>query len=83
MKSFYYYSNIYFVGVVMALVQAGFIRRLPTNKIKTTAIYGLWLIIPSFISVGLAQGAKLLYFGLFLFAICKLLLFSFIKLFTI
>ena len=53
-------------------MQGGYVRRLPPQKIKSTAIYGLWIIVPSFICVGLAQGPFLLYFGLFLFAVCKL-----------
>lgn len=55
----------------MAVIQGGYVRRLPENKIKTTAINGLWIIIPSFASVGLAQSPILLYIGLFLFAVCK------------
>lgn len=57
------------IGLVMALMQGGYVRRLPPAKTKSTAIYGLWLIIPSFLSVGLADGPVLLYFGLFLFAV--------------
>ncbi|KAJ3640193.1 hypothetical protein Zmor_003507 [Zophobas morio] len=57
------------IGITMALMQGGYVRRLPPQKIKSTAIYGLWIIVPSFICVGLAQGPFLLYFGLFLFAV--------------
>lgn len=59
------------IGIIMALVQGGYVRRIPPTKTKSTAILGLWLIIPSFICVGLAKGTTLLYIGLFLFAICK------------
>jgi MFS family permease len=58
------------IGITMALVQGGYVRRVPPNKIRPTAIYGLWIIVPSFICVGLAQGPFLLYLGLFLFAVC-------------
>ncbi|CAH1377694.1 major facilitator superfamily domain-containing protein 10 [Tenebrio molitor] len=57
------------IGITMALVQGGYVRRVPPNKIRPTAIYGLWIIVPSFICVGLAQGPFLLYLGLFLFAV--------------
>lgn len=57
----------------MAIIQGGYVRRLPPNKVKKTAELGLWLIIPSFVSVGLASSAFLLYLGLLLFAVCKLL----------
>lgn len=56
----------------MAVIQGGYVRRLPQNKIRTTAIKGLWIIIPSFICVGMANSIFMLYVGLFLFAVCKL-----------
>lgn len=55
----------------MALIQGGYVRRISHVKMKSTAIYGLWIIVPSFICVGLAQGPFLLYMGLFLFAVCN------------
>lgn len=59
------------IGLVMAIIQGGYVRRLPPNKTRSTAINGLWIIIPSFITVGIANNSYLLYFGLFLFAVCK------------
>lgn len=58
------------IGIVMAVMQGGYVRRIPQNKIKSTAIYGLWLIVPSFVCVGVANGPYMLYLGLFLFAVC-------------
>lgn len=55
----------------MALIQGGYVRRLPSHKIKSTAVHGLWLIVPSFVCVGLANSIWMLYLGLFLFAVCK------------
>lgn len=55
----------------MAIIQGGYVRRIPENKIKTTAVTGLWIIIPSFVSIGFAQSPALLYVGLLLFAVCK------------
>lgn len=57
------------IGLTMALMQGGYVRRIPQSKIKKTAIIGLWLIVPSFICVGIARGPYMLYLGLFLFSV--------------
>ncbi|ENN81197.1 hypothetical protein YQE_02387, partial [Dendroctonus ponderosae] len=57
------------IGLTMAIIQGAFVRRVPPHKTRSTGILGLWIIIPSFISVGLATGPLLLYFGLFLYAV--------------
>nr|CAD7261901.1 unnamed protein product [Timema shepardi] len=89
------------IGVTMALMQGGYIRRLPEHKIRPTAVLnyiseirpplggsvggayitltpqwvtgnaGLFLIVPSYVCVGLASSYILLYVGLFLYAVCK------------
>ncbi|XP_019872376.1 major facilitator superfamily domain-containing protein 10 [Aethina tumida] len=59
----------FIIGLTMALVQGSYVRKLAPTKMRKTAVLGLWLIIPSFISVGLAQGPYMLYLGLFLFAV--------------
>lgn len=58
-------------GVVMAILQGSVVRRLPPQHIQKSAVYGLYLIVPAFILVGLADDSKLLYAGMILFAICK------------
>lgn len=55
----------------MAVIQGAYVRRIPPHKTKATAILGLWIIIPSFISVGLATDPLMLNLGLFLYAVCK------------
>lgn len=60
-------------GVVMALLQGSVVRRLPERLTKKSAVFGLYLIVPSFIVVGLAQTPFVLYIGMILFAICKYL----------
>jgi len=55
----------------MAVIQGAYVRRIPPQKTKATAILGLWIIIPSFISVGLATDPLMLNLGLFLYAVCK------------
>uniref|UniRef100_A0A1B0D0Q8 Major facilitator superfamily (MFS) profile domain-containing protein n=1 Tax=Phlebotomus papatasi TaxID=29031 RepID=A0A1B0D0Q8_PHLPP len=56
-------------GIVMALLQGSVVRRLPERLTKKSAVLGLYLIVPSFIVVGLAQTASTLYLGMILFAI--------------
>lgn len=60
-------------GIVMAVLQGGVVRRLPERLIKKSAVFGLYLIVPAFICVGLAKTSFLLYVGMILFAICKLI----------
>lgn len=57
-------------GVVMALLQGSVVRRLPAAYVKSSAVFGLYLIVPAFILVGFATNGKLLYAGMILFAIC-------------
>lgn len=56
-------------GVIMALLQGSVVRRLPPQLVKKSAVFGLYLIVPAFICVGLAKSLVLLYFGMILFAI--------------
>ncbi|XP_017782279.1 PREDICTED: major facilitator superfamily domain-containing protein 10 [Nicrophorus vespilloides] len=57
------------IGITMALMQGGYVRRIKPEKTKQTAVLGLWLIIPSFICVGIANNIYVLYLGLLIFAI--------------
>lgn len=56
-------------GVIMTLLQGSVVRRLPEAKIKGYAIFSLYLIVPAFVVVGLAEGSRMLYAGMTLFAI--------------
>lgn len=58
-------------GVVMTLLQGGVVRRLPDAKNKTAAVAGLYLIVPAFLLVGVAESSAVLYAGMVLFAICE------------
>lgn len=58
-------------GIVMAFLQGSVVRRLPSARTKSSAVFGLVLIVPAFILVGIARDGKLLYAGMILFAICK------------
>ena len=58
-----------FIGVLMALVQGGYVRRIPPGKEKAMVLRGLLIIVPSFAIVGFAQNKLTLYFGLALYAL--------------
>lgn len=58
-------------GIVMALLQGGYVRRIKIEKMKQSAVLGLALIVPAFIVVGLARNVFWLYCGMILFAICE------------
>merc|ERR1711953_1343778 len=58
-----------FVGVVMAVLQGGVVRRIPLGKEKAAAMAGLLLIVPSFVIVGNSQTIAQLYTGLCLYAV--------------
>ena len=58
-----------FIGVIIAVVQGGVVRRLaPKYGEKNLVLVGLVIIIPGLIMVGLAQSLTLLYAGLFCLA---------------
>ena len=57
-------------GLLIALVQGGFVRRMaPRLGEKKVAILGLVILVPGFAGVGLAYSAGLLYAGLGLMAV--------------
>lgn len=58
------------IGLIMAILQGSWVRRIPPHKTKSIAELGLWLIIPAFICIGVAKDAIiLLYLGIILFAV--------------
>ncbi|XP_076677878.1 major facilitator superfamily domain-containing protein rtet isoform X1 [Andrena cerasifolii] len=57
------------IGLVMALLQGSWVRTIPPNKTKWTVELGLWLIIPAFVCVGMAESILTLSIGVLLFAI--------------
>ncbi|KAH8265620.1 hypothetical protein KR038_012042 [Drosophila bunnanda] len=56
-------------GVIMTILQGSVVRRLPEAKTKGYAIFSLYLIVPAFVLVGLAESSGVLYAGMILFAI--------------
>ncbi|CAH1103447.1 unnamed protein product [Psylliodes chrysocephalus] len=57
------------IGLVMALIQGSYVRRIHPSQTKVIAVRGLWLIIPSFIFVGIAFEFFILYLGLLFFSV--------------
>ncbi|XP_063231669.1 major facilitator superfamily domain-containing protein 10 [Bacillus rossius redtenbacheri] len=56
-------------GFTMAAVQGGYVRRLPQDKMRATAVRGLLLIVPSYVCIGLAPSPVLLYIGLLIYSV--------------
>lgn len=59
-----------FIGVTLAIVQGGFVRR-KAHLIgeKKLTLYGLLLLIPGLLAIGFADNILVLYFGLFFLAL--------------
>ena len=63
------YMFIY-IGVIIALVQGGYVRRKAAIKgEKNMALQGLLFLIPGLIAIGLTQSSWTLYLGLFFLAV--------------
>lgn len=59
-----------FIGVTLALVQGGYVRRrAAVIGPKRMSIHGLLLTIPGLVTIGLAESTALLYVGLFFMAV--------------
>ncbi|XP_072026925.1 major facilitator superfamily domain-containing protein 10-like [Amphiura filiformis] len=57
-----------FMGLIMALVQGGFVRRIKPGKEKRMAVMGMVILMPSFLMIANATTTTLFYAGLALFA---------------
>ena len=59
-----------FIGIIIALVQGGVIRRIaPKYGEKKLVIFGLAIILPGLLLVAICQRQRILYLGLFLLAV--------------
>jgi MFS family permease len=61
----------FIMGLCMALVQGGYVRRIPHGKEIIAAMSGIFVLIPSFILLGFAQSKTILWIGLVLFSIAS------------
>lgn len=57
-----------YIGVIMACVQGGYVRRIPAGQEKKMALRGILLIIPSFIIIGVASNVATVFVGLALYS---------------
>uniref|UniRef100_A0A6Q2XU32 Major facilitator superfamily (MFS) profile domain-containing protein n=1 Tax=Esox lucius TaxID=8010 RepID=A0A6Q2XU32_ESOLU len=58
----------FFMGITMALIQGGYVRRIkPGHHIKTVRL-AILLLIPAFSLIGLAKNLKMVYIGLILYS---------------
>lgn len=57
-----------FIGMVMIITQGFYVRRRPPGSELRTANYGIAIIIPGMVMVGLSQGPQLLFSGLALYS---------------
>lgn len=57
-----------FIGLIMALVQGGYVRRIKPGKERSVALVGMFLLLPSFIIISLSHSQLPYYFGLTLFS---------------
>ncbi|XP_066595854.1 major facilitator superfamily domain-containing protein 10 [Prorops nasuta] len=57
------------IGLIMALLQAKWVRNIPLSKTKSIGELGLWLIVPAFVLIGIAPNILTLYCGILLFAV--------------
>jgi len=58
-------------GVIMTILQGGVVRRIKLERTQQAAVFGLILIVPSYVIVGLSENSFWLYVGMILYAICK------------
>lgn len=59
----------FFIGSLMALIQGGYVRKIPPGKEKSMVLRGLLIIVPSFAIIGLSRSIPVLYVGVALYAI--------------
>uniref|UniRef100_A0AC34Q5I7 Major facilitator superfamily (MFS) profile domain-containing protein n=1 Tax=Panagrolaimus sp. JU765 TaxID=591449 RepID=A0AC34Q5I7_9BILA len=61
----------FFVGILMIIIQGGYVRRIKPGKHHAMATLGLALLIPAYLVISVAYSQWLFYFGLCLYAIAS------------
>ncbi|XP_022685768.1 major facilitator superfamily domain-containing protein 10-like [Varroa jacobsoni] len=63
-------GKMYFtIGLVMVIIQGGFVRRIPPRLELKAAYYAIGLLIPCFSIIAIAQSTLVLYVGILLYAL--------------
>ncbi|KAI6176581.1 hypothetical protein M3Y97_00813800 [Aphelenchoides bicaudatus] len=63
-------GQLYFlVGILMTLIQGSIVRRIPTSKQRNGALFGLAIIVPSYLLLSVAFVPSVLYISLSLYAV--------------
>ncbi|XP_074640918.1 major facilitator superfamily domain-containing protein 10-like [Tubulanus polymorphus] len=58
----------FFIGIVMATIQGGYVRRIKVGTEQKTALRGMVALVPSFVIIGFTNNIWLLYVALILFS---------------
>lgn len=71
-KNFYCFNDsikfkFLFIGIIMTLVQGGYVRRIKEGKHIKAAISAIFLLIPGFVIIALAMDQIVFYVGLALY----------------
>lgn len=57
-----------FSGILMALIQGGYIRRMKAGRESLIALIGLSVVVPAFVVIGIASSVSHVYYSLILYA---------------
>ncbi|XP_057341480.1 major facilitator superfamily domain-containing protein 10 [Microplitis mediator] len=57
------------MGIIMAVIQGSYVRRIPADKTQFYSKLGLWLVIPAFIIIGIASSIITLYVGIIIYSV--------------
>eukprot|EP00057_Strongylocentrotus_purpuratus_P011678 XP_011666152.1 PREDICTED: major facilitator superfamily domain-containing protein 10 [Strongylocentrotus purpuratus] len=60
-----------FMGLIMAALQGGYVRRIKPGQEKRVALTGMLILIPAFVIIAFSSGSFLYYLGLALFSIAS------------
>lgn len=56
-----------FIGILMTLIQGGYVRRIKPGKHLSASIRAIFILIPSFVLIALATNQIIFYIGLSLY----------------
>jgi len=58
----------FFLGIIMILVQGGYVRRMKQGSEQRMASRGMLILVPAFVVIGVASSTTVMYLGLVLFS---------------